>query len=130
MLSYILFLLFAALHTCRAIPEELTFSNFFDKLGNSENNVVYFYSPWYRSMKKMMPIYKFLESEFTSSTRTQNRMDDVTKLKTTKFFIVDGKKLLLELLLDCWTLLLLLLLDLIHIFQTIFFSRSLPTCKI
>ena len=109
MLSYILFLLFAALHTCRAEPEELTFSNFFDKLGNSENNVVYFYSPWYRSMKKMMPIYKFLEREFTSSTRTQNRMDDVTKLKTTKFFIVDGKKLLFGTVVGLLGLLLLLL---------------------
>ena len=93
MQTYILILLFAALrtYTCGAEPEEISFSNFFDKLGNSENNVVYFYSPWYRSMKKMMPIYKSIENEFTSSARTQNRMDDVEKLTTTKFFIVDGK---------------------------------------
>jgi thioredoxin-like negative regulator of GroEL len=48
--------------------EELSIDTFFDKLSStddltSDNNVVYFYSPWYRSMAKMMPIVETAEAE-------------------------------------------------------------------
>jgi len=61
--------------------EELSIDTFFDKLSStddltSDNNVVYFYSPWYRSMAKMMPIVETAEAEINGF----------------HYFIVDGTK--------------------------------------